>query len=234
MGECGCGETRPYKIVEIGGNVMVIEIYRGCEYCDTGLIVSLHLHTPESAAEFDFVPEEKSPSHEIKALKSSVIFIALMLAMFGSLNEQIKQLPQDMIWYDGYMRIFFGGNTESMTAVLNVLMFTYASILVGGKAASEVTKRAIDVLEELENKRREKLQEEQKKHILPVKNINDTISRIYSVYTSHAKIKDGDLIDISKHDFFDSVNDRWLKDGNGYSNSTTLIKNIEKVLSKRA
>lgn len=59
MGECGCGETVPYKILQIDDKVLVVEIYRGCEYCDTGLIVTLHLNTAESAAEWDWEPDTK-------------------------------------------------------------------------------------------------------------------------------------------------------------------------------
>jgi hypothetical protein len=101
MGECGCGETRPYKIVEIGGNVMVVEIYRGCEYCDTGLIVSLHLHTPESATDFDFVPEEKFEPGEYGTR------LDFPLLSGEDLAEAARQMKADE---------YFGGNGyDSMT-----------------------------------------------------------------------------------------------------------------------
>ena len=49
MCECGCGEMDPWKVVRVGKNVLVIDKYQGCGYCDTGLVVSLHIFTPEEA-----------------------------------------------------------------------------------------------------------------------------------------------------------------------------------------
>jgi hypothetical protein len=59
MGECGCGETRPHKIVDLGDSVMVVEIYDGCRYCETGIVVTLHKLTPEEAKEWDWEPDTK-------------------------------------------------------------------------------------------------------------------------------------------------------------------------------
>lgn len=126
MGECGCGETRPYKIVEIGDNVMVIEIYRGCEYCDTGLIVSLHLHTPESAAEFDFVPEEKFEPGEYGT--------TLDFPLLGGedLAEAARQMKADE---------YFGGNGyDSMTDWLD----DYGLELLQRSVRLRRTQRALD------------------------------------------------------------------------------------------
>jgi hypothetical protein len=49
MGECGCGSTVPHKILKIGKDVMYIEIYRGCDYCGTGIMVTVGMVTPEIA-----------------------------------------------------------------------------------------------------------------------------------------------------------------------------------------
>ena len=59
MGECGCGETRPYKIVDLGDSVMVVEIYDGCQYCETGVMVTLHKLTYEAAKEWGWKPDTK-------------------------------------------------------------------------------------------------------------------------------------------------------------------------------
>lgn len=59
MCECGCNETIPYKIFSVGDNIMVVEIYKGCEDCDTGIMVTLHLFSKEEAKELDYVPEEE-------------------------------------------------------------------------------------------------------------------------------------------------------------------------------
>jgi hypothetical protein len=59
MCECGCGEMVPYEILDIDGKVMVVEIYRGCEDCDTGLMVSLNLFSSENATEQNLIPTKK-------------------------------------------------------------------------------------------------------------------------------------------------------------------------------
>ena len=57
MGECGCGNMEIIlDVFTIGGKVMVIEGYTGCNYCHEGLAIYLHLFTPEEAAEFDLIP----------------------------------------------------------------------------------------------------------------------------------------------------------------------------------
>lgn len=64
MGECGCGEMDNDKVVRMGKNIMGIEIYPGCRYCDTGIIVTLNLFTRKEAKVFDleasetFAPDE--------------------------------------------------------------------------------------------------------------------------------------------------------------------------------
>lgn len=59
MGQCGCGDLIPHDLVRIGENVLVVEIYRGCEDCGTGLAVSMYLFTPEAAGEWGFVPDRE-------------------------------------------------------------------------------------------------------------------------------------------------------------------------------
>jgi hypothetical protein len=59
MGECGCNETRPYEILDADGKILVVEIYPGCSYCDTGIMVSLHLTPPDDAQAFDWQPTGK-------------------------------------------------------------------------------------------------------------------------------------------------------------------------------
>ena len=55
MGECGCGEINDIRdIVKIGENILVVEVYSGCRYCHSGVVVSLHLFTEEEAKCFQF------------------------------------------------------------------------------------------------------------------------------------------------------------------------------------
>ncbi|MDQ3804292.1 MAG: hypothetical protein M3416_10725 [Acidobacteriota bacterium] len=53
MGACGCGELSVYEGYTVGPYVLAVEVYRGCSYCDTGLMVALHLFTPEEAETYD-------------------------------------------------------------------------------------------------------------------------------------------------------------------------------------
>ncbi len=56
MGECGCGELSPREVVSIGDNVLAIEIYPGCQYCQTPLALTLYYFTPGGAEEFMLSP----------------------------------------------------------------------------------------------------------------------------------------------------------------------------------
>lgn len=43
MGECGCGQVIPYKVLKINGNkYIVIEKYRGCDYCVAPIGISMY------------------------------------------------------------------------------------------------------------------------------------------------------------------------------------------------
>ncbi|MCA9375391.1 hypothetical protein KC622_03610, partial [Candidatus Dojkabacteria bacterium] len=58
MGECGCGEMRPYRVFNVSGNTLATEIYRGCEYCGTGIAFCLYYFTPNGISDF-FNPEDE-------------------------------------------------------------------------------------------------------------------------------------------------------------------------------
>ena len=64
MGECGCGDFHLYDSYRLGDYVLAIEIYKGCSYCNTGLMVGLHLFTDAEARSYDieahkeFKPDE--------------------------------------------------------------------------------------------------------------------------------------------------------------------------------
>ena len=59
MGACGCGDFNPLDSFKVDDKVMATEIYSGCEYCDTGVIFSLYLYTPEAARNWHLLPEEE-------------------------------------------------------------------------------------------------------------------------------------------------------------------------------
>lgn len=56
MGECGCGELRPHEVLQLGNEILAVEIYEGCEYCDTGIMVTLNLLNKERADEIGLEP----------------------------------------------------------------------------------------------------------------------------------------------------------------------------------
>jgi hypothetical protein len=58
MGECGCGSTVPHKILKVGKSVMYVELYRGCDYCDTGIMVTVGMVTPDVAEMNGWKPDE--------------------------------------------------------------------------------------------------------------------------------------------------------------------------------
>jgi hypothetical protein len=53
MGECGCGELNTREGYELGGLILVVEIYLGCLGCGTEAQVAVHLFTPEEAKDYD-------------------------------------------------------------------------------------------------------------------------------------------------------------------------------------
>lgn len=59
MCECGCNELVPLHIFQVGEYVMVVELYKGCGDCDTGIMFTINLFTEADAKELDFVPEDE-------------------------------------------------------------------------------------------------------------------------------------------------------------------------------
>lgn len=56
MCECPCGEVTVDSALRVGGGVLAIELYPGCESCDTGPAVSLHFFDDAGCREYG-VPE---------------------------------------------------------------------------------------------------------------------------------------------------------------------------------
>ena len=64
MGVCGCGSFNPRDSFKVGDKVMATEIYPGCDYCDTGVVFSLYLFTPEEAENWCLHPQEELKTEE--------------------------------------------------------------------------------------------------------------------------------------------------------------------------
>jgi len=58
MGECGCGAFSARKIVRVGNRILAVEIYPGCDYCCTGVVVTLHVFTLKDAKAFSLETAE--------------------------------------------------------------------------------------------------------------------------------------------------------------------------------
>jgi hypothetical protein len=66
MCECSCGDFNPTKLMKVGENILAVEIYPGCQECNTGIIFGLHILTEEEAVNrgleiddiFEFRPDE--------------------------------------------------------------------------------------------------------------------------------------------------------------------------------
>lgn len=53
MCECGCGDFHPHQSFLMGDDVLSVEVYRGCDNCDTGLMVTLYKMSPSEAERWD-------------------------------------------------------------------------------------------------------------------------------------------------------------------------------------
>lgn len=59
MGQCGCGDLSPRDVFKIGQKVMAVEVYKGCDDCDTGVVLTLNLFNPSNAKECDLKPKKE-------------------------------------------------------------------------------------------------------------------------------------------------------------------------------
>lgn len=60
MGQCGCGEQTSDRGFKQRGSILAVQVYDGCEYCDTGIMVMLYWFTHKSVF-LSGVPIEKAP-----------------------------------------------------------------------------------------------------------------------------------------------------------------------------
>ena len=52
MGTCGCNEIQNARGFKVGDKILAVEVYPGCELCNTGIAVMLYLFTPEEAEDY--------------------------------------------------------------------------------------------------------------------------------------------------------------------------------------
>lgn len=53
MGQCGCGDLVPRRIIKIAEDkYLCLEVYPGCDYCDDTIGVSLHFFNKKGFNEF--------------------------------------------------------------------------------------------------------------------------------------------------------------------------------------
>lgn len=111
MGECGCGEFQPYESFKIGDSILSLEIYKGCEYCNTGLMVTLNAFTPEEAENWqledvkEIDPKEKGwLQHDFPLLGKEDLLAALEeiqkeidVSEYGSFEDFLKDYGLELI-----------------------------------------------------------------------------------------------------------------------------------------
>lgn len=75
MCECGCADFSPYRSYKVGKNILVLEIYPGCENCDNPLGITLAIFTPSEAKHWltEPSPEFKPDQYGSKELYFSLI-----------------------------------------------------------------------------------------------------------------------------------------------------------------
>lgn len=97
MGQCGCGELQPRDVLKVGGKVMAVEVYKGCEICDTGVMLTLNLFNPSRAKEHDL-----KPRREFKTDKHGFGFVDYPLLGKDDLIEAVKELEKAGEVIDNY------------------------------------------------------------------------------------------------------------------------------------
>ena len=75
MGECGCGTWDDLRqVVRSGKRILVTEVYPGCEYCNTGVAVSVHAISQAEADAFMLEPSDDGwESLDIELLDASAL-----------------------------------------------------------------------------------------------------------------------------------------------------------------
>lgn len=59
MGQCGCGDFQADKVYRLPrGTRIAVQLYPGCEYCDTDMGMLLHVLTAKGARDWGIADEE--------------------------------------------------------------------------------------------------------------------------------------------------------------------------------
>ena len=118
MGECGCSEIQQVAgLFRVRDFCMVVEIYTGCEYCQTGLAVGLYAFTEDEARElfFEETDKEFSPSTVETAVKNiPIVDQSDLLAALADLppleegqglREWLEENGRDLLQEAAYIRM---------------------------------------------------------------------------------------------------------------------------------
>ena len=90
MGECGCNETNPYKIIRIGNKILVIEVYKGCHYCHTGIMVSIHIMSLKEAKDYMYEVTDDYSSSTYEIINIPIIDVDKLKASIEKLDGDNK------------------------------------------------------------------------------------------------------------------------------------------------
>jgi len=72
MGECGCNDLVPDKVVQLGEHILALSIYHGCEDCHPDAAVILHAYTKKDADELSLEPTMEIEPGDIE---NNVVFV---------------------------------------------------------------------------------------------------------------------------------------------------------------
>jgi hypothetical protein len=97
MCECACGDAQIEKGWRVGENILAVELYRGCKECNAGLLVSLHIFTPEQAEEYEIeiVGEFKPDAHGWAQMPFPVVGKDDLVKAAESLEEEEGDLFEE-------------------------------------------------------------------------------------------------------------------------------------------
>jgi hypothetical protein len=65
MGECGCGDFQPHKSLKVDESILSVELYDGCQDCETGLMVTLYRFTPDEARDWGITEDDLAQFDDI-------------------------------------------------------------------------------------------------------------------------------------------------------------------------